>query len=44
MHQTKKGNQGHFGMKAHISVGAESDLVHAVFRRLAGAIGVVANP
>ena len=28
MHQTKKGNQWHFGMKAHIGVDAESSLVH----------------
>lgn len=30
MSQTKKGNQWHFGMKAHIGVDAESGLVHAV--------------
>jgi IS5 family transposase len=30
MHQTKKGNQWHFGMKAHIRVDAESGLVHTV--------------
>ena len=30
MHQTKKGNQWHFGMKAHIGVDAESGLVHSV--------------
>ncbi len=30
MHQTKKGNQWHFGMKAHIAVGADSGLVHTV--------------
>jgi transposase, IS5 family len=30
MHQTKKGNQWYFGMKAHIGVDAESGLVHAV--------------
>ena len=30
MHQSKKGNQWYFGMKAHIGVGAESGLVHAV--------------
>ena len=32
MHQAKKGNQRHFGMKAHIGVNAESGLelsVHA---------------
>lgn len=36
MHQTKKGNQWHFGMKAHIGVDAESGLVH-------GVIGTAAN-
>ena len=30
MHQTKKGNQWHFGMKAHIGVDAQSGLVHTV--------------
>lgn len=30
MHQTKKGNQYYFGMKAHIGVDARSGLVHAV--------------
>jgi len=30
MHQTKKGNQWYFGMKAHIGVDAESGLVHTV--------------
>lgn len=30
MHQTKKGNQWYFGMKAHIGVDMESGLVHAV--------------
>ena len=36
MHQTKKGNQWHFGMKAHIGVDAGSGLVHTV-------IGTAAN-
>jgi transposase, IS5 family len=36
MHQTKKGNQWHFGMKAHIGVDAESGLVHTI-------IGTAAN-
>jgi IS5 family transposase len=31
MHQTKKGTQWHFGMKAHIGVDAESGLVQTVF-------------
>lgn len=30
MHQTKKGNEWHFGMKAHIGVDADSGLVHSV--------------
>ena len=30
MHQTKKGNQWYFGMKAHIGVDAKSGLVHRV--------------
>jgi IS5 family transposase len=30
MHQTKKGNQWHFGMKAHIGVDAGSGYVHTV--------------
>ncbi|MEF8732172.1 MAG: IS5 family transposase [Candidatus Accumulibacter meliphilus] len=30
MHQTKKGNQWYFGMKAHIGVDAESGLVHTL--------------
>jgi IS5 family transposase len=30
MHQSKKGNVWHFGMKAHIGVDAESGLVHTV--------------
>lgn len=36
MHQVKKGNEWHFGMKAHIGVDAESGLVHAI-------IGTAAN-
>lgn len=30
MHQTRKGKQWHFGMKAHIAVDADSGLVHTV--------------
>ena len=30
MHQTKKGNQWHFGMKAHIRGDRDSKLVHTV--------------
>jgi len=36
MHSIKKGNQYHFGMKAHIGVDAESGLVHTV-------VGTAAN-
>ena len=30
MHQTKKGNQWYFGMKAHIGVDSRSKMIHAV--------------
>lgn len=30
MHQTKKGNQWYFGMKAHVGADAESGLIHTV--------------
>ena len=30
MHQTRKGNQWHFGMKAHVGVDADTKLVHTV--------------
>lgn len=30
MHQTKKGNEWHFGMKAHIGVDAQSGLTHTL--------------
>jgi IS5 family transposase len=30
MHQTKKGNQWHFGMKAHIGIDSASKVVHSV--------------
>lgn len=36
MHQTKKGNPWHFGMKAHIGADADSGLVHTV-------VGTAAN-
>lgn len=37
MHQTKKGNQWHFGMKAHAGVDADSALVHTVTATAANA-------
>ena len=40
MHQSKKGNQWYFGMKAHIGVDAESGLVHTV-RTTAGNVNDV---
>jgi transposase, IS5 family len=30
MHQTKKGNEWHFGMKAHVGVDAQSKVIHSV--------------
>ena len=41
MHQTKKGNQWYFGMKAHIGVDAESGLTHTVTTTPANAADVV---
>ena len=40
MHQSKKGNQWYFGMKAHIGVDADSGLVHTV-RATAGNVNDV---
>ena len=37
MHQTKKGNQWHFGMKAHIGVDSETGIVHSLSTRAANA-------
>lgn len=36
VHQTRKGNEWHFGMKAHVGVDADSGLVHSV-------VGTAAN-
>ncbi len=41
MHQTKKGSQGHFGMKSHIGVDAGSGLVHTVVNTAANVGDVV---
>ena len=37
MHQTKKGNQWHFGMKAHIGVDSETGIVHSMTTTAANA-------
>ena len=37
MHQTKKGNQWHFGMKAHIGVDSETGIVHSMSATAANA-------
>lgn len=37
MHQTKKGNQWHFGMKAHIGVDSETGIVHSLSATAANA-------
>jgi transposase, IS5 family len=44
MHQTKKGNQWHFGMKAHIGVDADSGLVHTVVATAANEADVEVTP
>ena len=41
MHQTKKGNQWYFGMKAHIGVDAKSGLVHRVSGTAANVADIV---
>jgi transposase, IS5 family len=40
MHQVKKGNEWHFGMKAHIGVDADSGLVHSLSTTAANAADV----
>ena len=42
MHQTKKGNEWHFGMKAHIGADADSGLVHSLHTTAAN-VGDVAH-
>ena len=37
MHQTKKGNQWYFGMKAHIGVDSQTKLIHSVAATAANA-------
>ena len=37
MHQTKKGNQWHFGMKTHIGVDSETGIVHSMSTTAANA-------
>jgi IS5 family transposase len=44
IHQAKKGNQWHFGMKAHIGVDADSGLVHTVRRSSSSILKPVSWP
>jgi transposase, IS5 family len=44
MHQTKKGNQWHFGMKAHIGVDKDSGLVHTVVSTAANVSDISQTP
>jgi IS5 family transposase len=41
MHQTKNGNKWYFGMKAHICVDTESDLVHSFATAAANVADIV---
>ena len=41
MHQTKKGNEWHFGMKAHIGVDLDSGLVHSLTGTAANVADIV---
>jgi hypothetical protein len=38
MHQTKKGNQWYFGMKAHLGVDSRTKLIHAAVATPANAV------
>lgn len=44
MHQTKKGNQWHFGLKAHIGVDQESGLVHTLVTTAANVSDISQTP
>ena len=44
MHQVKKGNQWHFGVKAHIGVGADSGLVDTVIGKAGNVNDVTQGP
>jgi IS5 family transposase len=44
MHQAKKGNQWHFGLKAHIGVDQESGLVHTVVTTAANVSDISQTP
>jgi IS5 family transposase len=44
MHQTKKGNTWHFGMKAHIGVDRESGLVHTLVTTAANVSDISQTP
>jgi IS5 family transposase len=44
MHQAKKGNQWHFGMKAHIGVDKESGLVHTLTTTAANVSDISQTP
>lgn len=44
MHQTRKGNQWYFGMKAHIGVDAESGLVHSLTTTAANVADINQTP
>ena len=41
MHQTRKGNEWHFGMKRHIGVDAASGLTHSLSTTAANAADVI---
>ena len=44
MHQVKKGNQWHFGMKPHIGVDRDSGLVHTVVSTAANVSDISQTP
>ena len=44
MHSTKKGNQWHFGMKAHIGVDSETGIVHSLSTTAANVHDITQTP
>ena len=44
MHQTKKGNEWHFGMKVHIGVDSQTGVVHSVSTTPANVYDVIETP
>ena len=44
MHQTKKGNEWHFGMKAHVGVDSKTKVIHSVVATGANVADIIVLP